>query len=66
MSKSSMPLPIAFFIVLLTIVGNLVGYIFSMWLVGSLLTSGTKSYKGQCGTKFKVEKYYLDGDFFCN
>lgn len=50
---------------LLVVVANIVGYIFSIWLVGSLITSAVKVHSKQCGTSYGVEGYHIDGNFFC-
>jgi hypothetical protein len=34
------------------------------WIVGSLITSGVKSFKSECASVYTVEKVF-QGNFFC-
>lgn len=54
------------FLAFLAITAQLVGCLFSVWLVLSLASSALKTVKDDCGKKrYGIERYYIDGDFFC-
>ncbi len=53
-------------VAVLQIVAQVVGSLFSLWLTGSLGLSSWKAFRGECGTKrYGIERYYIDGSFFC-
>ena len=38
---------------------------FKLWLFGSLGVSGVKAMSGKCGTRYPIEVFVINGDWFC-
>ena len=38
---------------------------FKLWIWGSLFTSSIKSISDDCGKRYPVEVYVIDGNWFC-
>lgn len=39
--------------------------VLGLWLFTSVITSAVKADKNDCGSRYGIERYHVDGDFFC-